>query len=39
MAQTLPLGEAIAATVRDGDSVAMEGLTHLIPFAASHEVI
>src|SRR6185312_15097651 len=39
MAQTLPLGEAIAATVRDGDTVAMEGFTHLIPFAAGHEVI
>ncbi len=25
--------------VRDGDSVAMEGFTHLIPFAAGHEVI
>jgi glutaconate CoA-transferase subunit A len=39
MAQALPLGEAIAATVRDGDTVAMEGFTHLIPFAAGHEVI
>jgi len=38
MAQTLPLGEAIAATVRASDTVAMEGF-HLIPFAASHEVI
>jgi glutaconate CoA-transferase subunit A len=25
--------------VSDGDSVAMEGFTHLIPFAAAHEVI
>jgi len=39
MAQILPLAEAIAATVRDGDSIAMEGFTHLIPFAAGHEVI
>ncbi len=39
MAQVLPLAEAIAATVRDGDAVAMEGFTHLIPFAAGHEVI
>ncbi len=23
----------------DGDAVAMEGFTHLIPFAAGHEVI
>jgi glutaconate CoA-transferase, subunit A len=33
------LGEAIAANVRDGDTVAMEGFTHLIPFAAGHEVV
>ena len=39
MAQAMPLGEAIATTVRDGDTVAMEGFTHLIPFAAGHEVI
>ena len=35
----LPLDEAIAAHVRDGDSVALEGFTHLIPFAAAHELI
>jgi glutaconate CoA-transferase subunit A len=35
----LPLKEAIAANVRDGDSVALEGFTHLIPFAAGHEII
>jgi glutaconate CoA-transferase subunit A len=39
MAEVVPLAEAIAATVRDGDTVAMEGFTHLIPFAAAHEVI
>ncbi len=39
MAQRLPLAEAVAAMVRDGDVVAMEGFTHLIPFAAGHEVI
>ncbi len=33
------LREAIADAVRDGDTVAMEGFTHLIPFAAAHEVI
>jgi glutaconate CoA-transferase, subunit A len=33
------LEEAIASSVRDGDVVAMEGFTHLIPFAAGHEVI
>jgi glutaconate CoA-transferase subunit A len=39
MARFLTLAEAVEATVRDGDSVAMEGFTHLIPFAAGHEVI
>jgi glutaconate CoA-transferase subunit A len=29
----------VAEHVRDGDSIAMEGFTHLIPFAAGHEVI
>ena len=35
----LPLNEAIATHVNDGDSVALEGFTHLIPFAAGHEII
>lgn len=39
MAEFLSLHDAIAAHVRDGDTVAMEGFTHLIPFAAGHEVI
>jgi glutaconate CoA-transferase subunit A len=39
MADWLSLSEAIAANVYDGDSVAMEGFTHLIPFAAGHEII
>jgi glutaconate CoA-transferase subunit A len=39
MAEFLSLHDAIAANLRDGDSVAMEGFTHLIPFAAAHEVI
>ena len=39
MAEIVSLGEAIAATVHDGDTVAMEGFTHLIPHAAGHEVI
>lgn len=39
MAQFLSLAEAIEDNVRDGDAVAMEGFTHLIPFAAGHEVI
>ncbi len=39
MAEIVSLPEAIALAVRDGDTVAMEGFTHLIPFAAGHEVI
>ncbi|WP_320669430.1 CoA transferase subunit A [Patulibacter defluvii] len=39
MAELLPLSEAIATLVHDGDSVAMEGFTHLIPFAAGHELL
>lgn len=39
MAAVLPLPEAIAELVRDGDSVALEGFTHLIPFAAGHEIL
>jgi glutaconate CoA-transferase subunit A len=39
MAQFLTLAQAIEACVRDGDTVAMEGFTHLIPHAAGHEVI
>jgi glutaconate CoA-transferase subunit A len=33
------LSDGIKAVVRDGDTVAMEGFTHLIPFAAGHEII
>src|SRR3954447_16553789 len=39
MAEVLPLAEAVAGLVRDGDSVALEGFTHLIPFAAGHEAL
>ncbi len=31
--------DAIATLVRDGDTVAIEGFTHLIGFAAGHEII
>jgi glutaconate CoA-transferase, subunit A len=34
-----PLPEAVAALVRDGSFVSLEGFTHLIPFAAGHEVL
>ncbi len=33
------LSEAISALVKDGDTIALEGFTHLIPFAAGHEII
>jgi len=39
MAQWASLSEAVAAHVHDGDLVALEGFTHLIPFAAGHEII
>ena len=39
MAKIMPLADAIGAFVRDGDTIAMEGFTHLIPHAAGHEVI
>jgi glutaconate CoA-transferase, subunit A len=35
----MPLAEAVAQHVRDGQSIALEGFTHLIPFAAGHEII
>ena len=39
MAQIVSLAGAVEAANHDGDSVAMVGFTHLIPFAAGHEVI
>lgn len=39
MPQFLSLAAAVEQTVRDGDMVAMEGFTHLIPHAAGHEVV
>jgi len=39
VAEIVTLAEAIAAAVHDGDTVAMEGFTHLIPHAAGQEVI
>jgi len=35
----VPLADAVGELVRDGDTVALEGFTHLIPHAAGHEVI
>jgi glutaconate CoA-transferase, subunit A len=37
--ELLPLADAIARHVRDGQSLALEGFTHLIPFAAGHEIV
>jgi glutaconate CoA-transferase subunit A len=39
MAEIVSLAEAVGLAILDGDTVAMEGFTHLIPFAAGHEVI
>ena len=39
MTRFLPLAESLAQHVGDGACVALEGFTHLIPFAAGHELI
>lgn len=39
MAEILSLREAVERFVNDGDTLALEGFTHLIPTAASHEII
>jgi len=39
MTEFVPLREAIAEHVADGACLALEGFTHLIPFAAGHELI
>ncbi len=39
MPKLVTLNEAISANVHDGDSVYCAGFTHLIPFAAGHEII
>ncbi|MEP7352570.1 MAG: CoA-transferase [Acidobacteriota bacterium] len=39
MAQITSLSEAIRHTIHDGDVVALEGFTHLIPYAAGHEIV
>jgi glutaconate CoA-transferase, subunit A len=38
-ARIMRLGDAIAELVHDGDTVALEGFTHLIPFEAGKEII
>lgn len=39
MAEFLSLQDAVSRHINNGDTVAMEGFTHLIPFAAGHEMI
>jgi len=39
MSKVMTMKDAIARFVRDGDLVVLEGFTHLIPFAAGHEII
>jgi glutaconate CoA-transferase subunit A len=39
VAKIVSLTKAVAELVHDGDTVALEGFTHLIPFAAGHEII
>src|SRR3974377_1479547 len=39
MARISSRAEAIRSAVHDGDTVALEGFTHLIPHAAGHEII
>jgi glutaconate CoA-transferase, subunit A len=39
MSELFSLHDAVAGLVRPGDTVALEGFTHLIPFAAGHELI
>ena len=39
MTNFMTLAEAVVTHVRDGDTVALEGFTHLIPYAAGHEII
>ena len=39
MAEIVPLDQAVRELVDDGDAVALEGFTHLIPHAAGHELI
>jgi glutaconate CoA-transferase subunit A len=39
MTKLIPLSEAVSQFVHNGDSVYAAGFTHLIPFAAGHEII
>src|SRR3989442_14617012 len=39
MAELVSLADGVAALVNDGDTVALEGFTHLIPVAAGQAII
>ena len=39
MSEFLDLAEAVSRLVRPGGTLALEGFTHLIPFAAGHEIV
>lgn len=39
MSEFMSLEAAVSRMVKPGDTVALEGFTHLIPFAAGHEII
>ena len=39
MSKVATMQDAVRALVHDGDTVAIEGFTHLINFAAGHEII
>jgi glutaconate CoA-transferase subunit A len=39
MSEIRSLHDAVAELIHDGDTVALEGFTHLIPFSAAHEII
>src|SRR3954449_11340600 len=38
-AEITPLADAVADLINDGDTIALEGFTHLIPVAAGQEII
>jgi glutaconate CoA-transferase subunit A len=39
VAEVTTLADAVGQLVHDGESLAIEGFTHLIPFAAGHEIL
>lgn len=37
--KVMPLAEALGRLLADGQTLALEGFTHLIPFASAHEIL